>query len=110
MLAPYGEQFNRLRRIYQPILGLKGAAKFLSYSNEETLFLLEALAERPDETHFECDRLGFNIMMHAIYGVRYGVDGNRMVQERFQLWETMFCCKYIDSIWSPSEMILTCNT
>jgi len=84
-----------MRKIYHQILSQQGAAAFLDYSQEATLHMMKALAERPDNAHFECDRHGFNITMRAIYGVRYGAASEQMVRDTFQLWEKMFCCMRI---------------
>ncbi|KAK6076223.1 cytochrome p450 [Seiridium cupressi] len=91
VLAPYGEQCHRLRKIYHHILGQAGATIFRKWSEEETLFMLKTLAKSPDQAHFECDRHGFNITMRVIYGVRYGPEGDHKIRETFQLWEQMFC-------------------
>lgn len=93
VLAPHGNQFQRLRKIYHSILSKQGSAIFETYSHEESLYLLKGLLEEPDRAHFECDRFGFNVTMRAIYGERYGQGEDSVVRHTFLLWEKMFCCK-----------------
>ena len=92
VLAPYGEQFLRLRKMYHHLLGSQGSLVFRAHSEQESLFMMKALADDADVAHSECDRYGFNIMTRAIYGVHYGSDDGSMVRDTFSLWEKMFCC------------------
>jgi len=112
VLAPYGEQFLRLRKLYHRLLGFQGSLVFQVHSENESLFMMKALADDPDIAHSECDRYGFNLMMRAIYGVHYGSDDGNMVHETFSLWEKMFCCEsnYLGKAESAlGRVVLVCE-
>ena len=99
VVAPMGDKFNTLRKIYHTILQKRQVTAFRKHQEEETILLLDRLLSDPLTFRFECERFAVNVIFRTIYNSRLGVAENKLVITLYHVWETMYLCEASISLY-----------
>lgn len=93
VLAPVGDNFRKLRKIYGSLMSIQQSGIFPVYQEAESLFLIGKLFNNPQSFLFDCDRFAINVFFRAIYNIRLDENQDSLIKEMYKLWETAYRCE-----------------
>ena len=92
VIAPVGETFRLLRKIYNNILSPQQTTKLHKYQDFESKVLISALLVNPDGFLLGVERFAMSVIFSVCYGVRLAELNHPIMTEFYSIWEEMLRC------------------